>query len=366
MNSHVMNSRVEDDTVFTSSAVVHFRSIGSCVRAPQKYMRVFDAARYEIQKVGLLVGKMKEKVVDGSGVSWNVVDAAKCRALFAYEEAEEKKTKVVKRTEDVPSVDPILHTFECKETNEKGIKEVAVVDPNSGIQEWYGEEDVPDTPMPAHVPTKIQVNNARANKERAMVQEQESRVKFCGTLDLCYPMFVQHHLDRGDILQVKAWCPCGRGGQFWRKSVLGEDDNGKNLEECSNDRLDGLANIADHCRRNGGPKHAAAHAYLTFIYFRQQGLEAGLTNFGRQRIALSAYLTQDRFACKAESPTVKEGEGQVNQKPAAAACQLPVKKQTQINEKPAAVERDAEEQRPSKKIKIKSAAGDAKDPVIID
>jgi hypothetical protein len=350
-----MNSHVADGTVFTRSAVNHFNNVRSCLTAPQKYLVVFDEARYEIEKVGLLVGWMNGTVVDSAGVRWNVVDAAKCKALSAYEEAYEKMTK-----------------------------EVPVEDPTLDIEELYDDEEYrPDSPMPAPTSTESDLNKERANKARAILREQENMVKFCGLLDQCYPMFVQYHLNQGDIRKVKAWCPCGRGGKFWRKSVLVEDDDVNLLEGCSNDRVDRANGIINHCLRNGGPKHAAVCAYLTFLHSGQQGLHGGLSNYSKQQSALSAYLRHDIVVgIKAETSTSKE-EDQVDRKPAAAACQQPTKKQTQVDRKPAAVacaspvkkqsqdghamERETTDQHPAtKKIKIKSAAGDAKDPVIID
>jgi hypothetical protein len=376
-----MDSQLEQNAVFTQSAAEYFSTIGSCVTAPTKYKRVFNDALLEIQKGGLLVGKMNEEVVDGSGVVWNVVDAAKCRAHFAYEEAEKERTEAVKRTNTVAQKNPIFPTVEM---NEKGNKVVGVVDPYTGVHEFFDDEWKPDTPMPAHEPTECQLNNERANKERAVERERESKIQFCGTLDQCIPMFVQCHLDQGDFKKVKAWCPCGRGGKLWRKLFLGETDNTMYLEECGNDRSDTVHTISEHCRGNGGPKHAAAHAYLKYLYFPQKGVDAGLANFGTQRTVMSTYLYHNRFCSKTESPTVEKWEGQVDEKPVDTACQPPMKKKEgedhvekkpaaaacklplKFDEKPDALAIDPGDQPLSKKMKITSAAGNATDPIIID
>jgi hypothetical protein len=146
--------------------------------------------------------------------------------------------------------------------------------------EWYGSRKNEHSPLHNQ---DTDLTDAEANEVRDAIEQEQivikeyegARRKFCFNLKVCYPMYATAHVAAG-LREVygKYYCPCGKGGRYWRRNLCGlpfqvtyELADVSNVDYCDGVFcFDKMIQLMAHLHDTRGPLHRAAFRFLKVAY----------------------------------------------------------------------------------------------------
>jgi len=146
-------------------------------------------------------------------------------------------------------------------------------------KEWYGSRKNEHSPF--HHETDL--TDAEANEVKYVIDQEEvvlaeyeeAHRKFCFNLKVCYPMYATAHV-MASLREFygKFYCPCGKGGRWWRRDRCGlpfgktyEVADVTNVDNCGEEFcFDKMNQLMQHLHTIRGPFHRAAFRFLKVAY----------------------------------------------------------------------------------------------------